>query len=81
MNLEIDGIKIDGDKFEVLAKIKGSIGVGGYSRGDIDNLVARKLADQIVLERGPEIINAITNNQIINAVIMRVAGSISGGER
>lgn len=83
MNVKINGIEIEGDEIKAVVELTADINsFGNASRHGIDNYVSnevvRQLSKKILLERGPEIMNQINNNQIINALIMKVAGSMAG---
>lgn len=85
MKITIDSVIISEEKFEVVAKLESDLqrynssGVWSSDRdfgNKVVELVAEKIAQDIILSRGAEIMNQVTNNQIINALIMKVAGKL-----
>lgn len=85
MKVKIESIEISGEKLKAILQVETEFERMGGNYGSltstIENAVARQLVDKIMAERGPAILEAITNNQLINATIMRVAGSLTGDDR
>lgn len=83
MKIEINSVEIKDEQLRAIVSITQEVGrFDGYRiAAKIEETLVSEIARQMLLERGPEIINSITNNQIINAVIMRVAGALSPGDR
>lgn len=86
MKIEINSVEIKEDQFKAILSISQEMNQYSFNSNRdliraIESMVVDRLAEKILLERGPEILNSVTNNQIINALIMRVAGAITPGER
>lgn len=84
MKVEINSIEIKEDSLNAVFSFSKEIdGFEKYrSHGiqeRVEEILVRRLADKIWEERGPAILEAITNNQLMNAIIMKVAGTIGGG--
>lgn len=82
MKIKIDSLEFDGDKFNGIIKVSGDLNHLSFERWDIQRAVERavstELSNRYILEKGPEILSAINNNQIINAIIMKASGIIGG---
>lgn len=83
MKITLEKIEVDEGRLEAIFKLKGHLeGIREIYSSQIQHkvfdLVADELAKQLLLEKGPAILNEISNNQIINAVIMRVASGLVG---
>ncbi len=85
MKLTIDSIDISEDNIEVILKLKTlkqeySIRDDWDVRAEIKNLVVSRIAEQIILERGADILSQVNNNQLVNALIMKVAGKLGNND-
>lgn len=82
MKVTVEGIEIKDGTIKAIASIQEDIkaleGRDFSSRYGVVETVVNRLADQIILERGPEIMSKISENQLVNALIMRVAGKLNG---
>lgn len=88
MKITVNDIEVRDDQIKAVYTVISSL-EKDYSRGyhgiDDNNIqkyivdsMVNHLTEKLILERGPKIMDEISNNQIINAVIMKVAGNLSG---
>jgi hypothetical protein len=82
MKIIIENIEVKEDEIRAVFSMKGTLDRAAHVNDyeivrEVTSRVAKELSRQILMERGPKILEDITNNQIINAVIMRVAGSLT----
>ena len=82
MKFEIDGIEIKENQLIAIGKLKASLEptYGAANQLDFSSIqykvsscVIEKLVDKLILEKGAEVLKAISKEQLINSVLMRFA--------
>ncbi len=84
MKITINSVNIEDYNLEVLLKIQATTQEYGVRsdydlRDSVTKAAVTAIAEKLILERGADIMSQINNNQLINAVIMKVAGKLSNG--
>lgn len=89
MKITIEKMEIESNNLDVVLRLKanleqnyisGSQGLDDrHIQHEIVKFVSQELGQKIILDRGAKIMNELSNNQIINAVLMKVAGNLGRG--
>lgn len=84
MEVVINKVEINEKEITAIIQLKAFINDNfsesryGISNNNIIETVFKKLVDEyyakLMVERGPAIMKSITNNQIINAILMKAGG-------
>jgi hypothetical protein len=88
VRIEIDSVIIVHEKLKAVVRLEHELGTGGMNPYETASKIERmvmdraveKIAQDILLQRGPEIYAKITDNQIVNAVLVRLASNMGNRE-